>query len=117
MLFRSMKTADGYWLPLEGASYIMGTVTAFSNNLRKKIGGLYQMGSIYGFDDSLASVRSNLAGFRNVFIPHIRIDHLDSGGDGYTEEKKAIASKYMDEYNKTVNQMRDGAIPLYQFPL
>lgn len=69
------------WIIVEECGHIMGTCQAYSSALIDKIGYLYQGDWKYGFDDSLAGVRANVAGFRLVFLPHIEIDHIDPGGN------------------------------------
>ena len=84
------------WIVVEECSHIMGTCQAFSSKLFEKIGYLYQgqdEGKLYGLDDSLASYRSMLAGFRNVFLPHILIDHIDPGGNPYALWKNKQAEE------------------------
>jgi len=101
------------WIIVEEASHIMGTCQGFSSALFDKIGYLYQGDWKYGFDDTLASLRSKLAGFRNVFIPHINIDHIDPGGDVYAQQKKDEAGVVMDRYNKLAEEYRSGRKPIY----
>ena len=71
------------WIIGEKTHHIIGTCVMHSAALLDKVGYLYQPG-LYGFDDVLMSLRSQLAGFKNVFLPHIDIDHIDPGGTDYT---------------------------------
>ena len=53
------------WLIVEKVNHVMGTCQMYNSKLIDRIGGLYQMDGLYGFDDSLAAVRCKLAGFYN----------------------------------------------------
>lgn len=68
------------WRVVEECKQVMGTCTMLSPQLLDKVGFYYQMGGLYGFDDSLMCVRSNVAGFMNCFLHGIDIDHIDPGG-------------------------------------
>jgi GT2 family glycosyltransferase len=92
------------WVVVERVKHLMGTCQMYNSALLDKIGYLYQP-SLYGYDDTLASYRSQLAGFINVFLPHIPIDHIDPGGTPYQhwKEKDAgenaqLVSDIVDEY-------------------
>jgi GT2 family glycosyltransferase len=87
------------WIIVEDVNHVMGTCQMYNHRLIDKIGGLYQMDGIYGFDDSLASLRSQIAGFTNCFLPHIEIDHIDTGENPYQKEKEAYALSMMEKYN------------------
>lgn len=108
--------AGEQWLVVEKVNHVMGTCCMFNSVLIDKIGGLYQMDGLYGFDDSLAAVRSQLAGFYNCFYPHIDIDHIDPGGNDYTEWKAKYAGEHMQQYNLTVQKLRSGEQSIY-YPL
>jgi GT2 family glycosyltransferase len=54
------------WIVVEKANHIMGTCVMHSSALLDKVGYLKQPG-LYGFDDCFMSLRSQLAGFKNVF--------------------------------------------------
>lgn len=86
---------------------IMGTCTAYSPALMDKIGGLAQF-SCYGYDDSLYSVRSLAAGFRNAFLPAIPIVHLDEGGTEYTDWKINEAGLHLQHVSILMNMIRNG---------
>jgi len=101
------------WRIVEDVNHVMGTCQMYNYRLINKIGGLNQMGSLYGFDDSLASLRSQLAGFRNSFLPHIDIDHIDNGGTNYQKWKEETALSFMQKYNETKEGMTNGTIPIY----
>lgn len=100
------------WINVEHGIYIMGTCTMLSSNLIDKIGD-FQDCSIYGFDDTLYSLRSHLSGFWNCYLPHIDIDHIDDGSNPYTEEKHRIASEAWDKYREMHDGYVSGRIPLY----
>jgi hypothetical protein len=59
------------------------------------------------------SVRSKLAGFKNCFLPHIEIDHLDEGGNNYTQWKRDEASYRMKEFNEMKNGLINASIKNY----
>lgn len=88
------------WIVVEEVKHVMGTCQMYNYALIDKIGGLYQMEGIYGFDDSLASIRCSMAGFMNVFLPSVDIDHIDDGGTDYTEWKKKYAGQHMELFAK-----------------
>jgi len=88
------------WMIIEEVFHVMGSCQAYRSELLDKIGYLYQMGGLYGFDDSLAAVRASVAGFKSVFLPSINIDHIDSGGTVYTDWKHEYAGEYMSRYSK-----------------
>lgn len=97
---------------LEICPDIMGTCTAYNPKMLDNVGGLSQPG-IYGFDDSIFSVRSMAAGFRNAFLPHIKITNLDKGGTEYTEWKKRVAGEYLTEAGEYMNLIKDGTISYF----
>jgi cellulose synthase/poly-beta-1,6-N-acetylglucosamine synthase-like glycosyltransferase len=78
------------WMVIEKVNYCMGTCQAFRPELLDKIGYLWQPG-VYGFDDSLAAVRCDVAGFFSAFLLGIDIDHIDPGDNQYTEWKRQQA--------------------------
>lgn len=100
------------WLVVEEVRGVMGTVQGFSSALLDKIGYLTQP-SIYGFDDSLASLRSRLAGYKNVFLHGFEIDHIDRGGDAYCQWKRDEAARQFPAFNALVLQYEAGILPLY----
>lgn len=93
-------------------SDIMGTCTMYQPDMIERIGGVVQF-SQYGFDDSIYSVRSEAAGFRNAFMKNIRITNLDEGGTEYTEWKKREASVYLQEASIYMEMIKDGRISYY----
>lgn len=104
------------WITVEEVRGVMGTCQGFNSALLDKIGYLYQMqdeGNLYGYDDSLASVRSRLAGFKNVFLCNLEIEHLDPGGDSYCQEKRDTAGKWMTRFQQVANEYKLGVRELY----
>lgn len=97
---------------LEICNDIMGTCTAFNQAMLDKV-GLMTQPSQYGFDDTIFSVRSIAAGFRNAFLPHIKIKNLDPGNSEYTEWKKREAGIYLTEAGQYMELIKDGTIPYY----
>ncbi len=104
------------WIVVEEVKHVMGTCQMYNSALIDKIGGLYQMEGIYGFDDSLASIRCSMAGFMNVFLPSVDIDHIDNGGTDYTEWKKGYAGKHMELFSKVRAEYISGDREIY-YPL
>jgi len=108
------------WIIVEDVNHVIGTCQAYSSLLLDEIGYLYQMqdqGNLYGFDDSLASLRAEIAGFRRVFLPHISIDHIDPGGTEFTDWKKVNAGDWMGAYHKARDEYKSGERSIfYQGP-
>lgn len=101
------------WINVEKTRDIMGTCTMFNSALLDKIGYLYQ-NSIYGFDDCYASWRSNIAGFWNVHLSHIEIEHLDDGGNlDYTTWKQKHSGEVFEQVRREVNEMLRGERSIY----
>ena len=100
------------WLNCEFVNHCIGSSVLHSYKLLDIVGGLRQP-SYYAFDDAIMSAVSKLAGFKNVFLSHILIKHLDEGGTSFQEEKEKMAYKYMEEYNKLIAGYTNGTIPLY----
>lgn len=94
-------------------SDIMGTCTMYNSAMVDKIGGLVQFSPQYGFDDSVYSVRSEAAGFRNAFMKNIRITNLDEGGTEYTEWKKREANVYLQEASIYMDMIKKGKVGYY----
>lgn len=101
------------WIVVEEVNHVLGTCQAYSSALLDKIGYLYQGDWKYGFDDALASLRSSVAGFKNVFLPDIDIDHIDPGGTDYTQQKLIDAGATMDKYAHVVLEYRTGVRPVF----
>lgn len=98
---------------LELCEDIMGTCTALNPLLLDKVGYFCQCSPYYGGDDVLLSVRSIVAGFRNAFLPHIDIDHIDVGGDAYCEWKKREAGIYLQEMSVLCDMYRNGQVSYF----
>jgi GT2 family glycosyltransferase len=101
------------WYYYETVNHVMGTCQMYAPGLIEKIGGLYQMDGLYGFDDSLAAVRCQVAGYFSAFIPHIEIDHIDPGDTPYQKWKEGYASDMMGKYNQAVQDYRSGKKSIY----
>jgi GT2 family glycosyltransferase len=99
------------WYVVEESEDIMGTCTMFHPTLTDKMGGLMQAG-VYGFDDTLACIRAKLLGYKLAFLPHIDIDHIDEGGDAYTEWKRKYAGDRMKEFYEIKQGLINGTIPI-----
>jgi GT2 family glycosyltransferase len=99
------------WVLVEESEDIMGTVQMFNPTLINKMGGLMQAG-VYGFDDTLACIRAKLLGYKLAFLPHIDIDHIDVGGDAYTEWKRKYAGEKMKEFYAIKEGLINGTIPI-----
>jgi GT2 family glycosyltransferase len=99
------------WIVVEESEDIMGTVQMFNPSLINKMGGLMQAG-VYGFDDTLACIRAKLLGYKLAFLPHIDIDHIDVGGDAYTEWKRKYAGEKMKEFYAIKEGLINGTIQI-----
>jgi glycosyltransferase involved in cell wall biosynthesis len=92
---------------------IFGTCTMYNHLMIDKIGGLVQCSQKYGFDDSIYSVRSEAAGFKNAFMKNIKIVNLDEGGTEYTEWKKREAGVYLQEASTLMDLIKKGQLDYY----
>lgn len=114
---RMLPHVDGErWIVVEDVRHVMGTCQMYNWRLIDKIGGLYQMDGLYGFDDSLAAVRCSKAGFQNCFLPHIPIEHIDPGNTPYQKWKEQYAGEMMAKFNEVKYKLQTGEMPIY-FPL
>lgn len=100
------------WRVVEESTDIMGTCTMFSSKLLDDVGYMRQPG-VYGFDDSIMSHVSIMAGYKNYFIPDIDIDHIDTGGTSYMEVKRLQADEAWGAFCKLIRDYKEGKIPLY----
>ncbi len=100
------------WIIVEKAKHIIGTCQMYSDALLNRIGFLYQPG-LYGYDDVLASWRSQVAGFINVFLPHIPIDHIDKGETVYQSWKEKHAGIHTAEVIQIVDGYIHGTKDIY----
>jgi len=103
------------WIIVEDVGHCMGTVQMYNPALLDKIGYLYQP-RLYGFDDSLAAVRCRVAGFKNCFLPHIRIDHIDPGDTPFQEWKHKVSGEDMGAYNQIKHEYETGKRSIYYNP-
>ena len=102
------------WYVVEKVAHVMGTCVMLSPECLERVGALYQMGGVYAYDDSLHALRSAILGKLNCFLHGIDIDHIDEGGDWFTEWKRKYAGDNMELYNKTVAEFKAGILPIYQ---
>lgn len=100
------------WRIVEEAKHIMGTCTMLSPALLDRV-GYFTQPNLYGFDDSLMCVRSQVAGFINCFLPHIDIDHIDPGGTAYAKWKEEEAGRVIDLYGQEEAAYRSGVKDVY----
>jgi len=103
------------WVNVEEVHHVMGTCQMYSSALLDKIGYLYQP-KLYGWDDVLASARSRAAGFKNVFLPHIEIDHIDEGKTPYQAWKEKHAGEDFPLIHKLMDGYKNGTEPIYYNP-
>lgn len=92
---------------VEMCHHIMGTCVMHTDQLLEKVGYMWQP-KLYGFDDTFMSLRSELAGFKNVFLPWVKIDHIDDGKTPYQVWKQDHASEQWDEYHKVKAEFEQG---------
>lgn len=103
------------WIVIEQAKHIIGSCVMHSAALLGKVGYLWQPG-LYGYDDVLMSWRANLAGFICAFLPHIDIDHIDPGGDEYTDWKHRHSGQYSKQVSDIVDEYIAGTKSIYYEP-
>jgi GT2 family glycosyltransferase len=104
------------WLVVEAVHHVMGTCQLYSAKLLEKIGYLYQMAGLYGFDDSLAATRCKIAGFYSCFYPHYRIDHIDPGNTDFQKWKEDLAGKGMAAFNHCREEYLSGRRSIHHGP-
>lgn len=103
------------WITIEYADDIMGTCTIISPALLDKIGYFFQP-TTYGFDDVIISIRSKMSGFKNGFLPHIPIQHIDEGDTEFTQWKRKHAGETMKEFQEIIEDYTIGVRELYYNP-
>lgn len=103
------------WIIGERVNHVMGTAQLYSSALLELIGYLYQPG-LYGFDDVFAAIRCKVAGFHNVFLPHINIDHLDRGDTDYQKWKESHTSEQWTKYQEIAAAYKQGTKHFYYSP-
>lgn len=109
------QTAGEKWIVVEKVKHVIGTCQMYSDALLQQIGYLYQP-KLYGFDDVLAAARSHKAGFKNVFLPQIEIDHIDAGNTPYQGWKERHAGECWTEVNKYLAGYAAGTESIYYNP-
>lgn len=112
------KSPEQPWIVVEQCTDIMGTCVGFNSALLDSVGGLYQMQDLdtkhlYGYEDTLFSYRSIFAGFKNVFIPHIQISHVDNMEKGYMDWKRDSSGKMTALFDKILAEYKSGKRPLF----
>lgn len=103
------------WQIVEEVHHVMGTCQMYNHLLLDKIGYLYQP-KLYGWDDVLASARSRAEGFKNVFLPHINIDHIDEGKTPYQQWKEKHAGEDFQTIERLMKGYADKTISTYYNP-
>lgn len=102
------------WHTVEIINHCMGTCQMYHHKLIDKIGGLEQLGGIYGLDDTIASAKSQIAGFCNAFLNHIEIDHIDTGeNQEYLKFKQDYVSTKFGELHQLINDYKSGTRELF----
>lgn len=99
------------WIVVEKVKHVIGTCQMYNSALLDKIGYMYQPG-LYGYDDVISSWRSQIAGYINVFLPHIEIIHNDGLEPGYQDWKHKHSGANTDQVIKEVNEMLQGTRPI-----
>ncbi|MEI6190501.1 MAG: glycosyltransferase [Chitinophagia bacterium] len=108
---RMLRHEEGKrWIIVEDVQHVMGTCQMYNWRLIDKMGGLMQMGGLYGFDDTLSSIRAKILCYKLCFLPHIEIDHIDEGGNAYTEWKRKYAGEQMKAFYETKQGLINGTI-------
>jgi len=100
------------WITIEEVEHVIGTCQAYSSALLGRIGFLTQPG-VYGFDDSLSSIRAKVAGFKRAFLVGFEIDHIDPGGSNFTQWKIGQANQDFHAYKLQALQYEIGMEDVY----
>lgn len=103
------------WINVEVVNHVMGSCVMHSAALLEKVGYLWQPG-VYGFDDSFMSQRSRLAGFKNVFLLGIDIEHIDDGSTPFQQWKEIKASEKWAAYIENTQAFHNGKKSIYYNP-
>ena len=103
------------WRVFEVCDDVIGTCHMYNPLLREKVGYLWQPGT-YGYDDVLMCARSSVVGFTNGFYPCVDIVHLDKGDTPYTDWKRRIAGKYLNQIRAIIDSYQNGTRPIYYNP-
>ncbi len=101
------------WIWVERTNDVMGTCTMLNWRLLDRVGGFFQGDWKYGMDDNLMNCRAHLAGFLTCFLPHINIEHVDTGENAYTQQKHRQAADVWAKYTEIHNEFVNGTRSLY----
>lgn len=102
------------WVIVEMVEHVIGTCQMYNSNLLDKIGFMYQIG-LYGYDDVLAAHRSKISGFKNAFLPHIEIDHIDDGSTPYQGWKERTSGAIGKEIREQIYKYYDTKNVYHEF--
>lgn len=102
-----------YWILIEHARWPLGVCQLYRPELIEKIGYLTQPAPLYGFSDILLSIRAEIAGFKTVYLPHIRIDHIHEAMCSYQLFKHKCGADYIGEFEKMKNGYISGELDIY----
>ena len=105
--------AGDKWIVVEQVKHVIGTCVMHNSKLLDEIGGLYQPG-LYGYDDTLMSWRSHFAGYKNVFIPYIEIDHIDTGATKFQDWKHTHSGQHTADMITLVHEYAGGKSLYYE---
>lgn len=101
------------WITIEEVRHVMGTCQAYSSRLLDTMGYLVQP-SLYGFDDSLSSVRAEVLGYSRAFLVGFEIAHIDPGASEFTDWKINQANEHFDAYKWMAAQYQMGIKDVYE---
>lgn len=114
-LYQLPHKAGDRWVTVEITNHCIGSLVLHSSNMLDRTGYFLQP-SKYGGDDSLFSHRSQKAGFKNVFLPHIAIDHLDNPSKEWQSKKEKMFHDAGGEFYRLRSGILNGEIPYYYNP-
>lgn len=103
------------WIMVEKVKHVIGTCVLHSSNLLDQVGMLRQL-SLYGYDDVIMSHRSHIAGYYNCFLPHINIDHIDTGQTEYQNWKEKHSGEQTQKVIDLVHRMYRKEESIYYNP-
>lgn len=103
------------WIIVEKVKHVIGTCVLHSSNLLDQVGMLRQL-SLYGYDDVIMSHRSYIAGYYNCFLPHIEIDHIDTGETEYQNWKEKHSGEQTQKVIDLVHRMYRKEESIYYNP-
>lgn len=110
------KQPDEQWNVIELVKHVMGTCQMFSPALLISLGYMYQMEGLYGYDDVLMSLRSELAGYLNAFLHGYPIEHIDVETTEYAKWKLGYAQQMGPRYSRVKKEFESGERPVYCGP-